>query len=136
MRLSSEMRRYLAEPRFGVLATVDEHGAPHQRVIWYELQRDGVLFNTRAGLPKERELTRDGRASLCVEDGYRFVAVRGRIVGEIRDQDIAHDDIRRLAIRYEGVTAAQRYRALWTDETRVSYLLRIERVESYGFTHA
>ncbi len=134
MILTPAMLAFLAEPRFGVLATLDAEGAPHQRVVWYEFQGERVLFNTRRGREKERELARDGRASLCMEDGYRFISIGGRIVGAIDDQRIAHDDIRRLAIRYDGADAAERYQSLWTDEVRITYLMSIERVQAYGFS--
>ena len=127
------MRSFLAAPRFGVLATIDTDGAPRQTVIWYELRGDRILFNTRRGRGKERNLSHDRRVSLCVEDGYRFVSIDGRVVEEIRDQDIAKADIRRLGVRYDGEAEAERqWRGRRAKQERVSYRMSIERVHAPG----
>ncbi len=132
--LTAEMRQFLVGPRFAVLATIGPDGAPRQTVIWYELHGDRILFNTKRGRGKERNLARDGRVSLCVEDGYRFVSIDGRVVEEIGDQDVARADILRLGVRYDGaVEAARQWQERWSHEQRVTYLMTIERVHAPGF---
>ena len=132
--LTDELREFLLAPRFAVLATVGPDGAPRQTVIWYELQGDRILFNTKRGRGKERDLARDRRVSLCVEDGYRFVSIEGTVVEEIRGQDVAKADILRLGVRYDGPAEADRqWRESWSKQQRVTYLMTIERVHSPGF---
>lgn len=78
--LSNSVRAFLEEPRFAVLATINRSGTPQLTVMWYALRPDDdvVVLNTSRGLLKERNLRRDPRVSLCVEDGLRYVTLEGR----------------------------------------------------------
>src|SRR5690242_1955254 len=75
--LSEDLRRFLEEPRFAVVATINPDGMPQQTVVWYGLRGDEILMNTARGRRKERNLRRDPRLSLAVEDGYRYAAIAG-----------------------------------------------------------
>ena len=56
-------------PRTGKLATVRADGRPHVAPVWYDVDDDGSLvFNTGEATVKGRNLRRDPRASLCVDD--------------------------------------------------------------------
>jgi len=71
-----------AGTRTGKLATVRADGRPHIAPIWFVLDGDDVLFNTGTGTVKGRNLRRDGRASLCVDDDtppFAFVVVNGTV---------------------------------------------------------
>jgi PPOX class probable F420-dependent enzyme len=107
MALQENVRAFLKERRFGVLATINEDGSPQQTVMWYDVDGDNILMNTRARRVKDGNLRRDGRASLCVVDGYTFVTLEG-IVELDDDQATAQADIRRLAIRYDGEESGNR----------------------------
>lgn len=131
--LSDEVRRFLAEPRFAVVATINENGTPQQTVVWFELQGDEIMMNTARGRVKDRNLRRDARLTLTVEDGYRFVTVRGaaRLVD---DQAVGQADIRRLAVRYhDDETAERQVREQYSKEERVSVYVPLDRVTTYGF---
>ena len=47
--------------------------------MWYVLDGDEIVFNTKAGRAKETNLVRDPRVSLLVYDdtGYRYVRIDG-----------------------------------------------------------
>ena len=130
--LSGEVRAFLVEPHFAVLATVGAQGLPQQSVMWYLLEGDEIVFNTKAGRAKERYLGDDPRASLLIGGAYRYVRVTGR-VREIRDPGITQDDIHRLAIRYTGAEAATKSMERFGREERITYRLPIDRVYAYGF---
>jgi PPOX class probable F420-dependent enzyme len=98
-QLDEKARAFLAERRFAVLATHNADGSIQQTVMWYDLDGDGILMNTAAGRVKEGNLRRDPRASVCVEDGYRFVTLSGTVQLD-DDQAAAQEVIRRLALRY------------------------------------
>jgi PPOX class probable F420-dependent enzyme len=121
----------LTEPHFGVLATIGGDGLPQQTVVWYELQGDEIMMNTRRGRAKDRNMLRDPRVSLCVLDGYRAVTLVGRVTLD-DDQDTAHRDIMRLAIRYDGAEDAARRPDRFAGQTRVTLRLRVERAVAYG----
>jgi PPOX class probable F420-dependent enzyme len=110
------VREFLSElpPRTGKLATVRADGRPHIAPVWYDLDDEGsVVFNTGESTVKGRNLTRDPRASLCVDDErppFSFVVLEG--VVELSD-DLA--EVRRWATRiggrYMGADRAEEYGA-------------------------
>jgi PPOX class probable F420-dependent enzyme len=100
-----------AGTRTGKLATVRADGRPHLAPIWFVLDGDDILFNTGAETVKGRNLRRDGRASLCVDDEtppYSFVIVNGRVTVT---EDLA--EVRRWAAaiggRYMGADRAEEF---------------------------
>lgn len=132
--LSPVVRAFLLAPRFAVLGTSRPDGAPQLSVIWYELRGDRVLFNTKRGRAKDRNIVRDPRVSLCVEDAYRVVTLDGRVVEAVDDVITARADILRLGVRYDGEAEARRQlEERWAHEVRVSYYMAIDRVDAIGF---
>jgi PPOX class probable F420-dependent enzyme len=77
--ISDQVRAFLEEPRFAVMATINRSGTPQLTVMWYALHptQDVVVLNVTRGLLKERNLRRDARMCLCVEDGLRYVSLQG-----------------------------------------------------------
>lgn len=133
MELRDDVRAFLDEPRFGVLGTVNANGSPQQTVMWYELRGDTVMMNTLRGRKKDRNLLRDPRASLCVEDGFRYVTVEGSIE-MVEDRDTAQADIAALARRYDGSEEGERMaRDVFGPQERISLVLTIDRVDMHGF---
>lgn len=133
MELSSSVREYLSRLNFPVLATINPNGTPQQSVIWYELDGDRILMNTRRGRRKDRNLRRDPRASLCFADGTRYLTLLGE-VELIDDQAVAQADIRRLATRYDGPEEADRQMAgQFSAQERVTIRFAIRAVQAYGF---
>ncbi|MBL8129970.1 MAG: PPOX class F420-dependent oxidoreductase [Thermomicrobiales bacterium] len=133
MELRSDVRAFLDEPRFGVLATINGDGSPQQTVMWYQFRGDTVMMNTARGRKKDRNLLRDGRASLCIEEGYRYVTLAGDIT-LYEDQVIAQADIAALARRYHDPEEAERMiQTAFQSQERVSLILNISRVEMHGF---
>ena len=131
--LNEQVQEFLQRPVFAVLATINRDGMPQQTVVWYEVRGDTVVLNTAAGRLKDRNLRRDPRASVCVTgDGYG-VTFSGTME-LIDDQRIAQEDIRRLAVRYDGPEAAERQvRDQFSKEHRVSIYMKIEHVVLQGF---
>jgi PPOX class probable F420-dependent enzyme len=130
--LPHDVRLFLDEPRFGVVATVNDDGAPQQSVVWYTLRNDQILFNTKKGRLKDRNLRRDPHLSFCVEDGYRWVAVRG-VARIVDDQATALADMLEITRRYKSEAEAQHeYDELYSKQQRVSILLPIDHLTLYG----
>lgn len=126
--LSAKAQRFLHERRFAVLGTINADGSPQLTAMWYLLDGEQIMMNTKAGRLKERNMRRDRRISICVEDGYNYVTVSG-IVEMLDDQEIAQHDIYRLAVRYNGEAAAQRQmQEQFSKERRVSLYFMIEHV--------
>ena len=131
MQLAENVRAFLREPRFGVFATSKRDGTPQQSVVWYDLDGDTILMNTAVGRAKNSNLRRDGRASLCVADGYRYVTLEGTVILD-DDQATAQADIRHLAIRYRGEKAGnQQANDIYAKQHRVTVRLKIENIIVY-----
>jgi PPOX class probable F420-dependent enzyme len=131
--LGDAVRSFLQQKRFAILATINRDGTPQQSTIWYDLDGDEILMNTKRGRLKERNLRLDPRCSICIEDGYTYLTLRGT-VALIDDQDIAQRDIKRLSTRYHGAQKAeQQMREQFSHEERVTIRLRVEKVKVYGF---
>ncbi|MBA3642690.1 MAG: PPOX class F420-dependent oxidoreductase [Chloroflexia bacterium] len=132
MILSETARRFLNEPRFATLATINPNGSVQQTVMWYLVRGDMIVMNTARGRKKDRNLLRDRRVSICVEDGYRYVTIAGE-VALVEDQAMAQRDIAELAERYHGAAqAAQMVRDQFSQQERVSLVLSISRVDERG----
>jgi PPOX class probable F420-dependent enzyme len=133
MTLSDDVRAFLEEKRFAVLATINADGSPQQTIMWYELQGDEIMMNTRDGRVKAGNFRRDPRASICVEDGYRGVTIQGTI-RLIEDAETAQADIRRLAVLNHGLVKgnAMAHNSFAT-QRRLTIRLPIEHVIPHGF---
>ena len=125
--LPDRVRRFLAEPRYAVVGTIDEDGAPRQAVTWFLLDGDTVVINSREGRRWPTNLRRDPRISLAVTEPNResWVGLTGtvEIVG---DQEQAQADIAAMAHRFNGPDSAEAADAIATFQTqqRVSFRLR------------
>jgi PPOX class probable F420-dependent enzyme len=127
------VRAFLEQPRFGVMATINRSGMPQLTVMWYALlaDQDVVVMNTTRGLLKERNLRRDARLSLCVEDGMRYVTLDGR--AELYDDRAQQEqEVNEwIAPRYIGQRlGAQRWEVI-KDSDRVGIRMHVERVHAY-----
>jgi PPOX class probable F420-dependent enzyme len=132
--LSPAVKAFLGEKRFASLATINPDGSPQQTIMWYLLQDGKVMMNTRRGRVKDRNLVRDRRASICVEDGYRFVTIAGTVELIEDDQPRAQADIKALATRYHGAEKADELvRDSFGKQERITLLLSIDRVIANGF---
>ena len=126
--LSDKARAFLQEPRFAVLGTLNQDGSPQLTTMWYLLEGETIIMNTKAGRLKERNMRRDPRISVCVPDGYSYVTISG-IVEMIDDPQISQQDIYRLAVRYDGEESAkQQMEEQFSKETRVTLHLKCQHV--------
>jgi PPOX class probable F420-dependent enzyme len=126
--LSEKARAFLQEKRFAVLGTINPDNTPQLSTMWYELDGYEILMNTKVGRVKERNLRRDPRISICIEDGYNYLTLAGT-ARLIDDQATAQADIKRLATRYHNPTKAeQMMRDRFSKQQRVTIRMAIARV--------
>ncbi len=93
--------------RTGKLSTVSADGSPHIAPVWFLLDGDSFVFNTGKDTVKGRNLARDGRVALCVDDDrppFSFVVLQGRaeISGYSDDADEMLTWATRIGTRYMG----------------------------------
>jgi PPOX class probable F420-dependent enzyme len=127
-KLSEKARAFLQERHFAVLATINKDGSPQLTTMWYLLQGDTIMMNTKEGRIKDLNMKRDPRITICVEDGYNYVTISGT-VAMIDDQETAHQDIFRLAVRYHGEQKAKRQlEEQFSKEHRITLHLPCEKI--------
>jgi PPOX class probable F420-dependent enzyme len=64
-----EWQKFLSEgTRTGKLSTVGADGSPHVAPLWFLMDGDELVFNTGKDTVNGRNLGRDGRIALCVDD--------------------------------------------------------------------
>lgn len=113
----AEWRAFLTTgpARPAVLSTTRADGRPHAAPVWYDVDPDdgAIVFTTGATTVKGRNLARDDRCALVVQDDkppYAFASINGRA---ILSDDL--DEVRRWAARiggrYMGADRAEEYGA-------------------------
>jgi len=133
MKLDSAVRAFLDAPRFAVLGTRNEDGSTHLTVIWYGRQEDEPIVNTTAPRKKAANIARDPRVSLLAGESDRYVRLDG-VARLVATGEAALRDIHDLAVRYDGVAAAEKQtREVWSKQERVTYAIAVRRVYRYGF---
>jgi PPOX class probable F420-dependent enzyme len=132
MNIPEHIRAFLEQPRLAVLATINADGSPQLTVMWYVLIEDIVVLNMTRGLVKERNLRRDPRMAICVEDGPRYVTLNGR-AEIIEDSVVQEDDVRRMATRYRGPRLGAHHWQGISDQDRLGIHMRVERLQVRGF---
>ena len=125
--LPDHVRRFLAEPRYVAVATLDEDGAPRQAVVWFLLDGDTLVINSRYGRRWPTNLQRDPRISVAVTDASTetWVGLTGT-VEVVDDPEQAQADIAAMARRYhgDGSREAEDAIAAFRTQRRVSFRLR------------
>ena len=107
-----EWREFLSQTRTGKLATTRADGSPHLTPVWFDLDGDDIVFTTHETSLKARNILRDGRVSLCVDDDrppFAYVIVQGTAVNLPEDQERLVEWATRLGGRYMGADRAEEY---------------------------
>ncbi|MFJ2931407.1 PPOX class F420-dependent oxidoreductase [Streptomyces sp. NPDC087219] len=107
-----QWRTFVSEgTRTGKLATVRDDGSPHVVPVWFLLDGDEFVFTTGKDTVKGRNLARDGRVSLCVDDDtppFAFVSLSGRAELSEDRAELRHW-AGRIGARYMGEDRADEF---------------------------
>jgi hypothetical protein len=137
------VRRFLESHRFGVVASVNPDGSPHQAVVWYLVEPDGagasagagandgagasdsfrIVVNSREGRRWPSNLRRDPRIRFAVYDGHDWVGLSGRVTIQ-DDQPTAQHDIATMARLNDPPEEAAEGIAVFETQQRVSFRFR------------
>jgi PPOX class probable F420-dependent enzyme len=101
----------LVRARTATLATVRADGRPHAAPIWFDLDGDILVFTTGESTVKGRNMRRDPRVSLCIDEEeppFHFVMIEGKAELTAEDPDILRWATR-IGGRYMGAERAEEY---------------------------
>ncbi|ASY31553.1 TIGR03618 family F420-dependent PPOX class oxidoreductase [Streptomyces sp. SID4926] len=130
-----EWRAFVSDgTRTAKLATVRADGSPHIAPIWFVLDGSDLVLNTGKGTVKGRNLARDGRVALCVDDErppFSFVTIEGS--AEIsEDPEELLRWATKIAERYVGPEEAEVYGRRNGVPGELVVRVRVEKVVAYG----
>jgi PPOX class probable F420-dependent enzyme len=109
-----EIRNFLLQGTFtGKLGTINKNGTPHIVPIWYTVdEENNIIFNTGDNSAKAKNIRRDNRVRLCVDDQtplFSFVTIDG--IAEIISSEPSkvYKWAKIIASRYMGYNRAEEY---------------------------
>ena len=131
--LNERQIKHVLKPYIATLATVREDGSPHVVPVWYRYDESVFFVLTEGSSKKARNINRDPRVELCIDDRerapYHTVIVRGRATIEPYPGDAWR---LALAVHYLGEEGGR----LYVESTPASpdeVLLRIEPEQITGW---
>ena len=109
----AEYRSFMMDrARTGKLATVRADGRPHVAPVWFTMDGDDILFMTGETTVKGRNIRRDGRIALSVDDEqppFSFVVIEGEAtILDPTPQELLHWSTE-IGGRYMGADKAEAY---------------------------
>jgi len=136
-----ELREFVTTAQTIVINSIGADGVPHPMPMWFGVEDDGaIVMTTFRKSQKVRNLQRDPRVSLLVEDGTVYSELRGAVLyGKaelIDDTDRVLDILSTVAMANqpevdEKAMKAVRQGLLATAKKRVGIRIRPERVVSW-----
>ncbi len=130
MDLPEDLVALLHQPCVCFLATVMPDGAPQLTETWVDTDGRHIVINTVQGFQKVRNIERDPRVAVSVTDPadpFRYVSVRGRVVGSTTEGGAEH--IEAMAQKYTGAPYP------WyggREQVRVVLTIEAEKIHAMG----
>ena len=91
---AEEVAEFLDRQRVVICATVGPRGWPHLMPLWYVVRAGDIWAWTYAKSQKARNLERDARATLQIEDGEQYHELRGVMIEAVAT---IHRDVEQVA---------------------------------------
>ena len=127
--LPQSVKRILQDKAYGHVITFNVTGKPQVTMVWMDVEGDEVLFNTAEGRLKPRNLRRDPRTIISVQDRndpQSHMVFHGTAsVTELG----ADEHIDKLAKRFLGV---DKYPFRRPGEKRLVVRVKVDRIGGYG----
>jgi PPOX class probable F420-dependent enzyme len=85
------------------LATLMSDGSPQVTPVWFSTDGEHILINTNEGRAKDRNMKARPKVAITIQDPndfYRYLGVRGEVVGFIREG--ADEHINQLSLKYDS----------------------------------
>ncbi len=129
--------RFLRGRHVAVLTTINGDGTPLQTPVWYLYQDELIYIRTSSNSGKVRNIRRDPRVSLCVQDErppYRGVTVNGTASVQAEQPELSA----KMSRHYLGAIAGFFYLRLRTRdeiEENPDTIVVIKPEQKYGWDY-
>ena len=129
IKLPQSVKKILDDKAYGHVVTTNADGKPQVTMVWLDVDGDEVLFNTAEGRLKPKNLRRDPRVIVSVQDRndpQAHMVIHGKAsVSEAG----ADPHIDKLAKRFLG---ADKYPFRRPGEKRLLVRIKADRIGGYG----
>jgi PPOX class probable F420-dependent enzyme len=127
--LPQSVKKLLQDKAYGHVVTFNLQGTPQLTMVWMDVDGDEVLFNTAEGRKKLRNLRRDPRITVSVQDRHDPQAY-AVFDGKARITETGADDhIDKLAKRFLN---ADKYPFRQPGEKRLIVRISVDRISGFG----
>ena len=127
--LPQSVKKILQDKAYGHVVTFNAEGKPQLTMVWVDGEGDEVLFNTADGRLKPKNLRRDPRVIISVQDHndpQSYMVFHGR--ASVTESG-ADEHIDTLARRFLGV---DKYPFRRPGEKRLLVRVKVDRIGGYG----
>ena len=129
IKLPPAVKKIMQDKAYGHVVTLGAGGTPQVTMVWMDVDGDEVLFNTAEGRLKPKNLRRDPRVVIAVQDRndpQSHLVFHGKATVTEAGAD-AHID--KLAKRFLG---ADKYPFRRPGEKRLIVRVNVDRIGGYG----
>ena len=127
--LPESVKKILGDKAYGHVITFDASGKPQVTMVWLDVDGDEVVFNTAEGRLKPKNLRRDPRVIVSVQDRndpQSYMVFHGNATVSETGAD---QHIDKLAKRFLG---ADKYPFRRPGEKRLMVRVKVDRIGGYG----
>ena len=127
--LPQSVKKILQDKAYGHVVTFNAEGKPQLTMVWMDVEGDEVLFNTADGRLKPKNLRRDPRVIISVQDHndpQSYMVFHGN--ASVTESG-ADEHIDTLARRFLGV---DKYPFRQPGEKRLLVRVKVDRIGGYG----
>ena len=127
--LPQSVKKILQDKAYGHVITFNPDGKPQPTMVWMDVEGDEVLFNTAEGRVKPKNLRRDNRIIISVQDRndpQSYMVFHGKASVTEAGADAQID---KLAKRFLGV---DKYPFRRPGEKRLIVRVKVDRIGGYG----
>ena len=123
--------QFLAEKQNATMATIRANGSSQLTPVWFNWDGEQFTISITTDRAKYKNLVRDSRMSLCIDDvtGYAYVTAEGQ--AEIRATDI-WEETGKILTKYRGEEGGGAYLEQLKKQPRVLIVLKPSRMELRG----
>jgi len=127
--LPQSVKKIVQDKAYGHVITFNADGKPQVTMVWMDVEGDEVLFNTAEGRLKPKNLRRDHRVIISVQDRsdpQSYMVFHGK--ASVTEAG-ADEHIDKLAKRFLG---ADKYPFRRPGEKRLVVRVKVDRIGGYG----